>query len=208
MTRGGTVVADRITLRPHHHLFRQGVVAVLAFMTPVFVVLYVMTVPDGPWEAVLVTQVLATVAVAGASVAYFRVAIWVDRTSITETGFFGRTVRVEADQIGSIFLAEVFEPSGTHTVPQLFVRDATGRQVLRMRGQFWSRESMETVLSTLEVPKEARDHSLSTQEIRDEYPGLLYWFERRPALAAVAVAAGAALLAGVVYVLFRVVGLN
>ena len=200
------MVAERITLRPHSHLYRQGVFAVLAFMTPVFVVLYVMTLPDGPWQAVLVTNILAAVAVTGASVAYFRVAIWVDRTSMTEVGFFGRTVRVEADDIGSIFLADVFEPYGTHTVPQLFVRDGDGRQVLRMRGQFWSEESMQKVLSTLEVPQEAREHSLSTQEIRDEYPGLLYWFERRPVLAALAFTGGTAVVGAIVYALFMIIG--
>ena len=201
------MVAERITLRPHSHLYRQGVFAVLAFMTPVFVVLYVMTLPDGPWQAVLVTNILAAVAVTGASVAYFRVAIWVDRTSITEVGFFGRTVRVEADDIGSIFLADVFEPYGTHTVPQLFVRDGDGSQVLRMRGQFWSEESMQKVLSTLEVPQEAREHSLSTQEIRDEYPGLLYWFERRPVLAALAFTGGTAVVGAIIYSLFMMIGM-
>ena len=175
-------------------------------MTPVFVVLYVMTVPDGPWEAVLVTQILATVAVAGASVAYFRVAIWVDRTSITEVGFFGMTKRVHVDEIGGIFIADVFEASGTRTLPQLFVCDGDGKQLLRMRGQFWSRESMDRVLAVLEVPKLARDDSVSTRELRDEYPGLLYWFERRPVIAALAFTAGTAVVGALVYALFVVSG--
>ena len=128
------------------------------------------------------------------------------RQGITETGFFGRTVRVEAADIGSIFVADVFEASGTRTVPQLFVRDAAGRQVLRMRGQFWSKQSMDTVLETLDVPQEARTHSLSTQEIREEYPGLLYWFERRPLLAALAFTAGTAVVGAIVYWLFMALG--
>ena len=195
-----------VRLRPHRHLFRQALFAVLAFMTPVLVVMYALTVPDGPWEAVLATHILITLLVALAFVLYYRVGIWVDSTSITEVGFFGRTVRVEADDIGSIFLADVFEPYGTHTVPQLFVRDGDGRQVLRMRGQFWSEESMQKVLSTLEVPQEAREHSLSTQEIRDEYPGLLYWFERRPVLAALAFTGGTAVVGAIVYALFMIIG--
>ena len=59
-------------MRPHDNLFRQGVLAVVAFMTPVFVVLYVMTVPEGPWKAVLVSHLIATVAVVAAGFAYFR----------------------------------------------------------------------------------------------------------------------------------------
>ena len=196
-----------VRLRPHRHLFRQALFAVLAFMTPVLVVMYALTVPDGPWEAVLATHILITLLVALAFVLYYRVGIWVDSTSITEVGFFGRTTRVEASEISSVFLAEVFEASGTSTLPQLFVRDLKGAQVIRMRGQFWSRESMELVLATLEVPSHERDDSVSTRELGDEYPGLLYWFERRPVLAAVAGALGALVVTGGIYWLFRLSGL-
>lgn len=202
LSRGG-----RVKLRPHTHLFSQGVVAVVAFMTPVFVVLYVLSVPSGPWRAVLATQVLATVVVVFASVAYFRVGIWVDRTGITEIGFFGRTQRLETSEIGSVFVAEVFEASGTETLPQLFVRDKEGRQVIRMRGQFWSREAMETVLATLDVPKLAQENTVSTREIRDEYPGLLYWFERRPVIAALVFTGITAVVGGAIYGVFLLTGL-
>jgi predicted membrane protein len=204
MVAGGG--GERVTLRPLQQLFGQGLIAVVAFMTPVFVVLYVMTIPAGPWRAVLVTQIIATIAVVLAALSYFRAAIRVDPTSITEVGFFGRTRRVEAREIGSVFVADVFEASGTKTLPQLFVRDLQGRQVIRMRGQFWSRESMDTVLATLDVPKLARDDSVSTRELRDEYPGLLYWFERRPVIAALAFTAGTAIVGSLIYLLFVVSG--
>jgi len=202
VVEGGT--PERVKLRPIPRLFGQGLIAVVAFMTPVFVVLYVMSIPTGPWRAVLVTQIIATVVVVAAAASYFRAAIWVDRTSITEIGFFGRTRRVEASDIGSVFVAEVFEASGTKTLPQLFVRDKAGKQMIRMRGQFWSRESMDRVLAVLEVPKLARDDSVSTRELRDEYPGLLYWFERRPVIAALAFTAGTAVIGALVYALFVV----
>jgi hypothetical protein len=203
---GGT--PERVKLRPLPRIFSQGIIAVVAFMTPVFVVLYFMTIPSGPWRAVLVTQIIATVVVVGASASYFRLAIWVDRGSVTEIGFFGRTVRVESGDIGSVFVADVFEASGTKTLPQLFVRDRSGRTVIRMRGQFWSRESMDRVVATLEAPKVARDASVSTRELRDEYPGLLYWFEARPVIAALAFTLGTACVGAVVYALFVVSGWN
>ena len=194
-------------LRPHAHLFGQGIIAVVAFMTPVFVVLYVLSIPSGPWRAVLATQILATIVIVGASVAYFRVGIWVDRTSITEIGFFGRRKRFEAAELDSVFVADVFEASGAVSLPQLFVRDKEGKQVIRMRGQFWSRESMDTVLATLEVPKQARDHVVSTRELRDEFPGLLYWFERRPVIAALVFTAITAVVGGAIYGVFLLTGL-
>jgi predicted membrane protein len=200
--------AERVKLRPLAQLFSQGLVAVVAFMTPVFIVLYATTIPSGPWRAVLVTQVLATVVVGFGAAAYFRTAIWVDRTGITEIGFFGRTKRVAASEIGSVFVAEVFEASGTRTLPQLFVRDKQGRQLIRMRGQFWSRESMDRVLATLDVPQLARDNLVSTRELRDEYPGLLYWFERRPVMAALAFTLGTSVVGAGVYALFVISGME
>lgn len=204
MVAGGST--ERIKLRPMPRIFSQGLIAVVAFMTPVFVVLYVMTIPSGPWRAVLVTQIIATMVVVAGSASYFRLAVWVDSGSISETGLFGRTQRIEAGDIGSVFLAEVFEASGTKTLPQLFVRDKAGRTVIRMRGQFWSRESMDRVLTTLEAPKIAWDGSVSTRELRDEYPGLLYWFERRPVMAALAFTAGTAVVGALVYALFVISG--
>jgi len=200
--------AERVKLRPLPHIFSQGVIAVVAFMAPVFVVLYVMTIPSGPWKAVLVTQIIATLAVAYGTFSYFRATIWVEPTSITEIGFFGRTRRVEAHEIGSVFVADVFEASGTRTLPQLFVRDKQGRQVIRMRGQFWSRESMDRVLAILDVTKLARDDSVSTRELRDQYPGLLYWFERRPIIAALAFSVGMLAVGAVIYALFAISGMN
>ena len=201
------VEQDRVKLRPHDHLFGQGMTAAIAFMTPVFVVLYVMTIPQGPWRAVLVTQILATIVVCGAAFSYFRLAIWVDRTGITEIGSFGRTKRVEAVDIGSVFVAEVFESSGTKTTPQLFVRDREGKQVIRMRGQFWSKASMDLVIATLDVPREGRGDTVSTRELREEYPGLLYWFERRPLVAALAFTVGTAIVGLGVWAIFLVSGM-
>ena len=58
----GTDVARETILRPHRHLFSRGVVAVLALTTPVFAVLYWLTVPSGSWPWVLLAHVL-TIAV-------------------------------------------------------------------------------------------------------------------------------------------------
>ena len=194
--------AQPVKLRPQSHFFTQAFFAVVAFMVPVFIVLYTLTIPHGPWRAVLVLQVIVTLAVVAGTVSYFRAAIWVDSAGLTEVGFFGRRRRVVIDEIGSVFFAEVFDQSGERTLPQLFVCDRAGKQLVRMRGQFWSRENMDLVLATLDVPAIAHDDSVSTSELRDEYPGLLYWFERRPVVGALAFAGGVAAVGAIVYFLF------
>ncbi|MBX3100331.1 MAG: hypothetical protein KF761_12225 [Salinibacterium sp.] len=199
---------DSVKLRPHVSVLRQGLLGVVAFSTPVFIVLYFLTVPHGPWKAVLATQVLASIVVVVALILYLRVGIWVNRTSITEIGILGRIKRVEADEIGSVFVATVFEASGTTSLPQLFVRDKQGKQVVRMRGQYWSKASMDIVVATLDVPKHTRQDSVSTRELRDSYPGLLYWFERRPVIAALAFVALVGLVGLVIWALFDISGMT
>ncbi|CAN5467318.1 hypothetical protein BH10ACT7_BH10ACT7_20490 [soil metagenome] len=194
-------------LRPFAHLFRQGVLATVAFTLPIFLVLYFLTAPDGPWQAVLATQVLATIAVGLASVSYFTTAIWVDETGIAERGFFGRLTEHPIESIGSIVQARTFV-DGAEPVPQLFVCDHEGRQLVRMRGQFWSQESMDTVVNALDVPVTVVDPTVTTSELRTDFPGLLYWFERHPIWAAAAFTASTVAVGALVVVVFGVAGVG
>jgi len=171
-------------LRPHRWLFRQGLVATLVFLTPIFAVLYFLTAPDGPWQVVLVTQVAASLLFGLACAGYFGVAVWVDSRGIVERGFFGGLIEMTADQIGSVVIVRTYQGGSADTVPQLFVCDHDGNQVIRLRGQFWSVDAMRQVCDDLDVPITELNESVSPRELLERYPGLLYWFERRPVLAA------------------------
>ena len=173
-----------IKLRPHRWLFRQGFVSILAFLVPVFAVLYFLTVPDGPWPVVAVTMGVTAVVFGLAGYAYFRVAVWVDRRGIAERGFFGGLVTMETPDIGSVVLVHTYQLSGAETVPQLFVCDHDGNQVIRLRGQFWSIDDMRRICDELDVAITEPGETMSTKELLEQFPGLLYWFERRPVLAA------------------------
>lgn len=172
-------------LRPRPSLLRRGTAAVLAFFVPAFGVLFYLTLPGSLWPVVLVGAVLVAAGFAYTVISYLRLGVWVSSSGITERGFFGKSTTVAVDDIGSIVLADVF-PTGTssETVPQLFVCDAEGWQVIRLRGQFWTRESMSIIIATLEAPLIEIEHPISTSELYATYPGLLYWFERRPLMAA------------------------
>lgn len=199
----GRSTAEGVPLRPYAHLFRQGLLASLAFMGPVFLVLYVLTIPSGPWLAVVITHAITTIAMITASILFFRTGIWVAADSIVERGYFGRLRRIPVQSVGSILLAETFDGSGTKSLPQLFVVDADGSSLVRMRGQFWSKESMDAVVATLDVPVERLDEVTSTDELRLDRPGLLYWFERHPLIAALVFVASTALFGGFVYCMLR-----
>jgi len=190
--------AGYTALRPHRYLFTQALVATNAFLGPVLIVLYVFTIPDGAWPVVLGMQIFASILFTIASAAFFRTAVWVGENGIAERGFFGRLDFHDRDEIARILLAPTFHGDGTATLPQLFVCDANDKQLMRLRGQFWSLESMQAVGEILDMPIA----QLPTSDLRDihaEYPGLLYWFERRPAVAACVFSAAMVVVGGLVY---------
>lgn len=197
---------DAPRLRPHPYLYRRGVGAIIAFFAPAFAVLYFLTIPHGPWLVVLIAQLVVIALFAYSVIAYLRLGVWVTSDSIAERGFFGITKRYDRSQLGPSVLANMYHGGWVETVPQLFICDPAGRQLIRLRGQFWSREAMQAVTSTLDVPLIEVDHPISRSELHATYPGLLYWFERRPVVAALVFAAVLVVSGAVLYALLVALG--
>ena len=187
---------DARRLRPNRSLFWQAVAGVLAFLVPVSIALYFLTAPGGQWTIVLVCQIAVLLIFAAAYFSYRQTGFWISRDGITERGFFGRWTSVPRARIDSIVFANTYRGSGSDTAPQLFVCDGEGNQLLRMRGQFWSEAAMRSVGETLDIPLTELGESVSTSELLDSHPGLLYWFEKHPVIIAIAVAGGVILVAG------------
>jgi len=166
-------------LKPHGHLMRQTILSIVAFFAPVFAVLYWLTIPSGTWLPVLWGQLVVVLLVSIGFVGYFRTRIWVDETGISERGFLGRLNNFPVDQVESIVVLELYQTGALDTQPQLFVTGADGRLLVRMRGQFYSRGAMDTVMDELAVPIVHVPDPMTLAELNRLRPGLLYWFERR-----------------------------
>jgi hypothetical protein len=203
---GGSVKTGEERLNPRRTVFREGLIASLVVGVPVLVVLYLLTIPSGGWRDVLIAQIVATGVSALLIVGYFGVAIWVDDDCVRERGFLTRVRTVPRATIASAILVNTFSGSGTDTTAQLFVLNGDGARVLRMRGQFWSRESMQKVLDRLKVPVTELTEAASLAELRVDYPALLYWFERYPTFAGIIFAGTAGIVGIVVVVLLHVLG--
>ncbi|MDQ1577200.1 MAG: hypothetical protein QOH55_2350 [Microbacteriaceae bacterium] len=182
MTQEPAAVASPAVLEPHGHLFTTGIIAILALTTPVFAVLYWLAIPAGLGAVVLVIHLLSFVVSIIAVVAYFGTTIQIGPDGVRERGFFGRVTTTRADQVGQVLLLDLYQGSTLDTHPQLFIRAHDGRLLLRMRGQYWSRESMEQVAEELDIPVTLAPHSMTLAELRRKTPELLYWFERFPRL--------------------------
>jgi hypothetical protein len=183
MEHEGITTASERRLKPHTDLLKNGVLAALALMTPVFAVLYWLAIPAHVWPLVLAGHVVALVLCVAVALIYRRVSIVVGPDSIVETGPFGRPRRVDFERIRSALLVEVYRESTLETQANLFLRDADGRLVLRMRGQFWPRQAMEEVLAAVDIAPSASEHAVTLAELRRTSPELLYWFERNRLLA-------------------------
>jgi hypothetical protein len=169
--------AQMTLLRPRLRLFWHGITACAAFLTPVFAVLYVMSVPGGDWPAVLALHGFVSLLVALAAARFFLTAIWVGPEGISERGYLFPRRNFTRDQVHSIVRARTFG-HGSDIVEQLFVLGADGRRIVRMRGQFWTRADMDTVVDTLGVRVSVIDEIMTLRELAAEHPRLTYWFER------------------------------
>lgn len=170
--------AREVVLRPHRHLFLRGIIAILALTTPVFAVLYWLTIPGGGWPFVLLAHLIVIAATVVGVASFLNTTIVLGPSGVRERGFFGRTVRVAPGEPGAVIMVKVYEGSTLDVLPQLFVASAEGRLLIRMRGQFWSAEDMERVAEELDVPVTRPVEPMTPSQLRQTWPRLLYWFER------------------------------
>jgi hypothetical protein len=182
--RGRVIVAGNGTrhvhaLRPYGDLLKQASIAFVALVTPLFGALYWLTIPNGAWLAVLIAQLVVTIIFVSGLVAALRTVIWVDRTAVTERGFFGRYNTFARGDVAGAVMLELYRSSDLDSQPHLFLTDANGCLLLRMRGQFWPRAAMETVADMLGVPIDRVPEPMTLRELSRLRPELLYWFERR-----------------------------
>jgi hypothetical protein len=167
-------------LRPHRHLFTQGISAFFIIAVPVFIVFYWLTAPYREWLDV-VSIAAGFVVVAGlATMAFLSTTIRLTSYGVRERSYFGRVVRIRKEAVGAMLLIDVYQNSTLDTKPQLFVSDRNGALLLRMRGQFWSRDNMNRVAEQLETPIQAPEAPVTVAQLRRTHPSLLYWFEKFP----------------------------
>jgi hypothetical protein len=143
----------------------------------VFIVLYLVTAPSGEWPIVLAWQAVATALVIAGCARYFFVAMWVSAESVGERGFFTPGRDYPISRVARVVRARIFR-HGSDEVEQLFVCDAQGRCLIRMRGQFWANREMNALTEALGVPVAVLPDVVTLRELSREHPRLAYWFER------------------------------
>ncbi len=170
-----------VSVRVRQGLLAQGIAALLALSVPILIVLYWLTIPTGAWVWVLLAQFVVVVAVAVCTVRFLRVRVSVSATELIERHFFMGQTRIPIDTISRVVMLEMHRTMASQSRLQMFVLDKAGRPLLRMRGEYWSRNSINRIANHLTVvPIEHVDHPVTLDELQATRPEMLYWFERRP----------------------------
>lgn len=179
----------RVVLRvlPRRSLLRAGLVSALVAGLPLFSVLYWLSASQGSWRRVLVVHVLAVTIGVFAWIRYHGAYLDVTADRLVKQGFFRLRV-VERSAIASVVLSQTWRTGSSEAVPQLVVLDEDGVCIGRLRGAFWTRESMESVAEALQVPVHVEPDTISLREFYELHPGSAYWYEGRPWISAAGVA--------------------
>ena len=183
------------TVRPRAQIARQTRLVVAALTLPIFAAMLWFAIPRGTWPRVIIAFVFVLVLYL-AGVAMLRaVSIRIGHDGLVERGFFVRVNRIPAKRIALAIIVDVYRGATTETTRQLFLLDGAEVLLLRMRGEFWSNEDIETVAAAFDVPIRRRGDPVTAASLRAEMPELLYWFERWPWVGGLAVAGAISLLA-------------
>lgn len=177
-----TPTASPLHLRPQPQLGGATRLVVAALILPVFTAVLWFSIPRGTWPRVLVALLVVSLVYLAANWLLARASISVTADCVSENGLLTGRIRVPAKRIASQVVLETYRGESLDTDMQLFAFDSTGDRLLRMRGPYWSRESIEAMAAAFDVPTRRLEGPITLRELRRRYRDSLYWFERWPAL--------------------------
>lgn len=181
-------------VRPRRSMLVTGFVSIALGMIPLFGVLYWFGAEHGNWVPVLIVHLTATATAVLVLIRQLTVYSAVTATELVGRGIFSPLVRVPLEAITSVDLVETYVGQAPDSATQLLVRDAEGRRLFRMRGNFYQDGDLQRIAEALPVAARVSPEPIPLTEFFRAYPGSAYWFEGRP-IVRVALFAGALLAA-------------
>lgn len=187
--RGNRVVAaserdaSEVRIRPRESLKWSAILIFIIVPIPIFATLFILGLPKGSWPIPLAAAGIAVVLFAIGFYLFQTTYVAVSRDHFTERGFFRRPIITPIAEVRSTVLVRISSASSVETLPQLIVRDAQGRRILRLRGVFWTEESIRAVAVALGTPLVEAEDPMTSKQFFEQYAGSAYWFENRRGLA-------------------------
>lgn len=169
-----------VHVRPRRSLLTTAFFSILLVTVIIFGVLYWFSIEHGTWRIVLVLNIVVVVASVAVLLRQLSVFTEVTETELVGRGIFSPVERVPRSAITSVALVPTYVGQAPEPVTQLLARDAEGKPLFRMRGNFWNPGDLEAVAAALNVPVTTVSETLSLRDFFRLYPGSAYWFENRP----------------------------
>lgn len=198
-----TTSTTLVFARPKRSLLITATLALVLALVPVSLALIVL---GGAWFATVVVEVLAIATCAAIAIRSLTVSTRLTDVELSGNGLFSPMVRVDLDDVHEVLLVPIFIGAAPDPVLQLLVRDATGRRLFRLRGNFWEDGLLERIAAAMPVPVQVVAEPIPAKLFFSTYPDSEYWFENKPwvrvaailgaGLLALGVAAGAMLTLG------------
>ena len=196
-----------VRLRPRRGLLWSGVLVLIIVPLPIVATLATLGTPKGFWPIALIDGAITIVVFFTGLYLFLTTEIVISSTQITERGFFSRSVSTPISAVNSVVLAHTFRTSSSETLPQLIVRNDHDDRILRMRGIFWTEQSMRAAAAAIGSPLEEPADAVTSRQFFEQYSGSAYWFENRRGLGVALVAVIGLTCIGVVLGLMKLLGL-
>ena len=196
-----------VRLRPRRGLLWSGVLVLIIVPLPIVATLITLGMPNGSWPIAVIGGVISIVVFSTGLYLFHTTEIVISSTQITERGFFSRSVSTPISAVNSLVLAHTFSISSSETLPQLIVRNDRNDRILRMRGVFWTEQTMREAAAAIGSPLEEPVDAVTSRQFLEQYSGSAYWFENRRGLRPTIVAVMGLACIGVVLGLMRLLGL-
>ncbi|WP_304455382.1 hypothetical protein [Nocardiopsis sp. YSL2] len=186
--------AEGLLLRPDRRKARENGIVVL--VTAVVVTLGVAIGPG--WQAALASGAFGLVLFALVIGHRRQADIELTEREIAVRGLCSRKRRSRA-RAARVVRATLVQMRGS-PMETLFVLDANGGVLLRMRGELYAPEDLDLFVRELGVPCDGPDEPVTANRFAKSHPGLVSWVERHPYLLLflVTVIVVGAVMAGVV----------
>jgi hypothetical protein len=173
-----------VTVRPRRSLLTTAFVSLVLGMIPLFGVLYWFSFEHHSWLVVLIVNLLVVALATAALLRQLTVFSAVTATELIGRGIFSPMIRVPLSRIASVDLIDTYVGQAPDTTTQLLVRDAEGKRLFRMRGNFYHPGDLQRIASALPLEARTSTEPIALGEFFRTYPGSAYWFEHRPILRA------------------------
>lgn len=152
----------------------------MMFTIPIFFSLYVIVVPTGRWlpfviahVALLLLFTLAARRLSGAGIA-------LAADGIREREYFSGMVFTPVEAIASVVVVRVRKSNSDDVSEQVFMLDAEGRTLLRLRSQMWHAADLNQMINFYAVPIRRDEAALSWSQLRHLHGRNLDRWERHP----------------------------